>query len=268
VLFAPEDLALVKGDPTERRRFLDELIVARAPRLAGVRSDYDRVLKQRNTLLKSAGAARRGGSSGSRGADLSTLDVWDGHLATHGAELIAARLELIDVLRPRVEKAYAALVAGGAAAGRATGLEYRGTLPGPSLVPDRSALQDALLSEMQSVRSQELERGVSLVGPHRDDLVLTLGEFPAKGYASHGESWSFALALRLACYETLREEGEEPVLLLDDVFAELDSHRRSKLAELVAPAEQVLVTAAVEGDVPEVLRGEVFEVRTGEVRRA
>jgi len=267
VLFAPEDLALVKGDPTERRRFLDELIVARAPRLAGVRSDYDRVLKQRNTLLKSAGAARRG-SSGSRGADLSTLDVWDGHLATHGAELIAARLELIDVLRPRVEKAYAALVAGGAAAGRATGLEYRGTLPGPSLVPDRSALQDALLSEMQSVRSQELERGVSLVGPHRDDLVLTLGEFPAKGYASHGESWSFALALRLACYETLREEGEEPVLLLDDVFAELDSHRRSKLAELVAPAEQVLVTAAVEGDVPEVLRGEVFEVRAGEVRRA
>ena len=265
VLFAPEDLALVKGDPTERRRFLDELIVARAPRLAGVRSDYDRVLKQRNTLLKSAGAARRGGG---RGADLSTLDVWDGHLASHGAELIAARLELIDVLRPRVEKAYAALVAGGAAAGRATGLEYRGTLPAESLVPDRSALQEALLGEMQSVRSQELERGVSLIGPHRDDLVLTLGEFPARGYASHGESWSFALALRLACYETLREEGEEPVLLLDDVFAELDTHRRSRLAELVAPAEQVLVTAAVEGDVPEVLRGEVFEVRTGEVRRA
>jgi len=265
VLFAPEDLALVRGDPGERRRFLDELLVQRTPRYAGVRSDYDRVLKQRNTLLKSAGAARRGGG---RGADLSTLDVWDGHLASHGAELIAARLELIDVLRPRVEKAYAALVAGGAAAGRATGLEYRGTLPAESLVPDRSALQEALLGEMQSVRSQELERGVSLVGPHRDDLVLTLGEFPARGYASHGESWSFALALRLACYETLREEGEEPVLLLDDVFAELDTHRRSRLAELVAPAEQVLVTAAVEGDVPEVLRGEVFEVRTGEVRRA
>jgi DNA replication and repair protein RecF len=246
------------------------LIVARVPRLAGVRSDYDRVLKQRNTLLKSAGAARRGASSGSGKprADLSTLDVWDGHLATHGAELIAARLELIDVLRPRVEKAYAALVAGGAAAGRATGLDYRGTLPTEALVPDRAALQEALLAELQAVRSQELDRGVSLVGPHRDDVVLTLGDFPAKGYASHGESWSFALALRLACYETLREEGEEPVLLLDDVFAELDTHRRSRLAELVAPAEQVLVTAAVEGDVPEVLRGEVFEVRMGEVRRA
>jgi DNA replication and repair protein RecF len=267
VLFAPEDLALVKGDPTERRRFLDELIVARAPRLAGVRSDYDRVLKQRNTLLKSAGAARRGGRGG-RPADLGTLDVWDGHLANHGAELIAARLELIDALRPRVEKAYAALVAGGAAAGRSTGLEYRGTLPAEALVPDRAELSATLLAEMQAVRSQELERGVSLVGPHRDDLVLTLGEFPAKGYASHGESWSFALALRLACYETLREEGEEPVLLLDDVFAELDAHRRSRLAELVAPAEQVLVTAAVESDVPEMLRGEVFEVRSGEVRRA
>lgn len=269
VLFAPEDLALVKGDPTERRRFLDELIITRTPRLAGVRSDYDRVLKQRNTLLKSAGAARRGGGGHGRSqADLSTLDVWDGHLATHGAELVAARLELIDVLRPRVEKAYAALVAGGATAGRATGLDYRGTLPAEALVPDRAALQQALLGEMQAVRPQELERGVSLVGPHRDDVLLTLGDFPAKGYASHGESWSFALALRLACYETLREEGEEPVLVLDDVFAELDTHRRSRLAELVAPAEQVLVTAAVEGDVPEVLRGEVFEVRTGEVRRA
>jgi DNA replication and repair protein RecF len=276
VLFAPEDLALVKGDPTERRRFLDELIILRTPRLAGVRADYDRVLKQRNTLLKSAGAARRNrsrGASSSTGAsapgvDLSTLDVWDGHLATYGAELIAARLELIEVLRPRVEKAYAALVAGGASTGRATGLDYRGTLSAEALVPDRAALQEALLTEMQAVRPQELERGVSLVGPHRDDVVLTLGEFPAKGYASHGESWSFALALRLACYDTLREEGEEPVLLLDDVFAELDSHRRSRLAELVAPAEQVLVTAAVEGDVPEVLRGDVFEVRMGEVRRA
>jgi DNA replication and repair protein RecF len=264
VLFAPEDLALVKGDPTERRRFLDELIMTRAPRLAGVRADYDRVLKQRNSLLKSAGAARRGG----RNADLRTLDVWDGHLAASGAELIAARLELIDVLRPRVDKAYAALVAGGAAAGRATGLEYRSTLPADALTPERTALQEALMSELQAVRSQEIERGVSLVGPHRDDLLLTLGDFPAKGYASHGESWSFALALRLACYDTLREEGEEPVLLLDDVFAELDAHRRSRLAELVAPAEQVLVTAAVDDDVPEALRGEVFQVRTGEVRRA
>lgn len=259
VLFAPEDLAVVKGDPAERRRLLDDLLVARAPRLAGVRADYDRVLKQRNALLKSAAGARRSG-----GPDLSTLDVWDAHLARTGGELLAARLELVDVLRPLVDKAYAA-VADGAGP---VGLDYRSSLTEQApLEPDRDALTAALLAEATRRRSEELERGVSLVGPHRDDLVLSLGGLPARGYASHGESWSYALALRLAAYELLSADGGEPVLVLDDVFAELDAGRRDRLARLVAPAEQVLVTAAVPADVPESMRGARYDVTAGQVRR-
>jgi DNA replication and repair protein RecF len=268
VLFAPEDLALVKGDPSDRRRFLDELLVARTPRMAGVRQDYDRVLKQRNALLKSAGGAARSGR-----VDLSTLDVWDAHLARAGAELLGARLELVDLLRPLVDKAYAALARGSpgpaADASGSTGLDYRSSVGGPEtvLAPDREVLAAAMLDELASVRRAELERGVSLVGPHRDELVLKLGPLPAKGYASHGESWSFALALRLSAYDLLRADGGEPVLVLDDVFAELDAQRRERLAVLVADAEQVLVTAAVAADVPEALHGGRFDVMAGEVRR-
>ncbi|WP_016906162.1 DNA replication/repair protein RecF [Streptomyces xiaopingdaonensis] len=256
VLFAPEDLSLVKGDPGERRRFLDELVTARSPRIAGVRADYDRVLKQRNTLLKSAAMARR---HGGKGADLSTLDVWDQHVARHGAELLAQRMELIDDLSPLVAKAYDGLAPGGGP----VGLEYRGSVSGGS----RQELYDGLLAALAEARKQEVERGVTLVGPHRDDLLLALGELPAKGYASHGESWSFALALRLASYELLKSEGNEPVLVLDDVFAELDTKRRNRLAELVAGGEQVLVTAAVEEDVPEVLDGRRFRVSGDGVER-
>jgi len=276
VLFAPEDLAVVRGDPGERRRFLDDLLVARSPRFAGVRSDYERVLRQRSALLKSAGAARKGGGSG---ADLRTLEVWDGHLARHGADLLAGRLDLVADLAPHVTSAYANVAATGgdsAPAGRVADVRYRSSL-GEALpegygVPlgeraDPAALESALLAELERVRSQELERGVSLVGPHRDDLELVLGELPAKGYASHGESWSFALALRLASYYLLTEDGAEPVLVLDDVFAELDRRRRARLAELVAGAEQVLVTAAVAEDVPEELAGTRYEVRDGEVSR-
>jgi DNA replication and repair protein RecF len=274
VLFAPEDLALVRGDPGERRRFLDDLLVLRAHRLAGVRSDYERVLKQRNALLKTAFLARRSG-----GGDLRTLDVWDAHLARSGAELLAARLALVDALRPHVEVAYAQ-VAGGQGV---PGLVYRSSLaaspdsPGLPDTLDRTALADALLAELGRVRPQEVERGVSLVGPHRDELLLTLdhgaaGDLPVRGYASHGESWSYALALRLASYALLRAEGEgaggEPVLVLDDVFAELDAGRRDRLAELVAGAEQVLVTAAVGEDVPDALRGARYDVRSGTVSRA
>jgi DNA replication and repair protein RecF len=266
VLFAPEDIALVKGDPGERRRFLDELLVARAPRFAGVRQDYDRVLKQRNALLKSAGANVRAGKG-----DLRTLDVWDAHLARTGAELLAARLDLVAALEPLATKAYDGI----ARDGGPTTLEYRSSLgPEVDLVPDRDLLAAALLAEVAKVRRNELERGVSLVGPHRDDLVLQLGPMPARGYASHGESWSYALALRLASYELLRSvggssggTGGDPVLLLDDVFAELDSGRRDRLAELVSRAEQVLVTAAVAADVPEVLSGARVDVMAGEVRR-
>ncbi|GGO49036.1 DNA replication and repair protein RecF [Streptomyces daqingensis] len=260
VLFAPEDLALVKGDPGERRRFLDELMTARSPRLAGVRSDYDRVLKQRNSLLKSAAMARRHG--GKPGGDLSTLDVWDEHLSRVGAELLAHRLQLISALRPLADKAYECLAPGGGP----VGLEYKGSSGGGGeAAASREELYEQLKSALQEGRRSEIERGVTLAGPHRDDLVLKLGELPAKGYASHGESWSFALALRLASYDLLKSEGNEPVLVLDDVFAELDVKRRARLAELVAPGEQVLVTAAVGEDVPAVLEGARFSVSEGEV---
>ncbi|GAA1849940.1 DNA replication/repair protein RecF [Asanoa iriomotensis] len=260
VLFAPEDLELVRGDPAERRRYLDDLLVARQPRYAGVRADYDRVVKQRNALLRTSYLARKTG--GTRGGDLSTLDVWDAHLAQHGAELLAGRLELVTALAPFVAKAYDAVAAGRTAAG----IAYRASIEVPPS-PDRAALQEALLAALAAGRSSEVERGVTLTGPHRDDLVLTLGELPAKGYASHGESWSYALALRLAAYDLLRADGIEPVLALDDVFAELDAGRRERLAELVGGATQLLVTCAVAEDVPASLQGARFEIAEGVVRR-
>ena len=273
VLFAPEDLSLVRGDPSERRRFLDDLLVASAPRYAGVRADYDRVLKQRNALLKTAFLARRRSSATGSGGDMRTLDVWDSHLARSGADLLGARLALVEALRPRVATAYRAVAVGGECVRGETGLTYRSSL-GESLplqdgVPtrDRDVLAAALLAELARVRPQEVERGVSLVGPHRDELVLELSGLPVKGYASHGESWSYALALRLASYELLRADGGEPVLVLDDVFAELDEGRRDRLAGLVEGAEQVLVTAAVPADVPEALAGSRWDVADGKVLR-
>ncbi|MGN2635085.1 DNA replication/repair protein RecF [Nocardia takedensis] len=247
VLFAPEDLALVRGDPGERRRFLDELCTARLPRLAAVRADYDRVLRQRSALLKSAGRGRSG-------AELTTLDVWDGHLAGHAAELLAQRLRLVHDLYPHLAQSYRSI----APESRPAAIGYRsGYLPPDLLDParepqaeDARELEALVLRELAAARPRELERGVCLVGPHRDDLDLMLGEAPAKGFASHGESWSFALALRLGAFELLRTTGAEPVLLLDDVFAELDRRRRAALAEVAAGAEQVLITAAVPEDVP------------------
>jgi DNA replication and repair protein RecF len=268
VLFAPEDLALVRGDPSERRRFLDDLLVARAPRYAGVRADYERVLKQRNALLKSAGAARRSGRGAAAEDQMGVLDVWDSHLARAGALLLAGRLRLVDELRPLVEKAYDAVSSGGGP----TVLDYRSSLgPEVPLPSDVDVLGAALSAGLASSRRAELERGTSLVGPHRDELLLSLGSLPARGYASHGEGWSFALALRLASYDLLSGDGSaggEPVLLLDDVFAELDARRRERLATLVAPAGQVLVTAAVGDDVPPELSGARFEVSGGRVSRA
>jgi DNA replication and repair protein RecF len=260
VLFAPEDLELVRGDPSERRRYLDDLLVARLPRFAGVRADYDRVVKQRNALLRSAYLNRKVG--GTRGQDLSTLAVWDHHLAQFGAELLAGRLELAAALGPHLTKAYDAVAAGKSSAS----IAYASRL-GEELTTDRAALEAALLAKMQERRTAEIERGTTLVGPHRDDLTLSLGELPAKGYASHGESWSFALALRLAAYDLLRSDGIEPVLVLDDVFAELDAGRRDRLAALVSDAAQLLVTCAVPEDVPAALRGVRFDVTTGSVER-
>ena len=280
VLFAPEDLALVKGDPGERRRFLDDLLVARFPRFAAVRADYERVLRQRTALLKSAraasGASRasaasaqaspEGGSkrgSGAQGGMMATLDTWDEHLARAGAALIAGRMELTAALRPLAAKAYAQL----ADRGGETEMTYRQSSgvtgpAGPSASdPDTLAgIADGLREAMRQARADELERGVCLVGPHRDELELSVSGMPARGYASHGESWSLALALRLGSYELLRADGEDPVLLLDDVFAELDAGRRARLAEIAATAEQVVVTAAVRADIPLALAGAEFEI--------
>ncbi|MET7990514.1 DNA replication/repair protein RecF [Amycolatopsis sp. NPDC005232] len=270
VLFSPEDLALVRGDPSERRRFMDELLVLRAPRYAGVRADYEKVLKQRNALLKTAGKRRTGKEDPYA---LSTLDVWDDHLSVAGAQLLAARLNLIADLGPYAAEAYM----GVAPDSRPASIAYKSSL-GEALPPgygvaggeraDAEVLRELLLKALADVRRNELDRGISLVGPHRDELDLILGEAPAKGYASHGESWSFALALRLGSYELLRGEAGEPVLLLDDVFAELDRKRRARLAEVAAGAEQVLITAAVDEDVPSELAGSRFVVADGEVNRA
>ena len=266
VLFAPEDLALVKGDPGERRRFLDELLVATAPRYAGVRADYDRVLRQRTALLKSAGgkAHLRGPA---RESVTATLDVWDAQLARTGAPLLAGRMRLVAALRPYVEAAYEAV--SGGQPGDAAGMSYRSSaLNSDEGFEDMAALETAMLKALDGVRSSELDRGVCLVGPHRDELELTVGRLPARGYASHGESWSLALALRLASFTLLRKDHEDPVLMLDDVFAELDAGRRDRLAGLVAGAEQVLITAAVPADVPDVLAGARFEVQAGVISRA
>ncbi|WP_408897513.1 DNA replication/repair protein RecF [Nocardioides sp. R1-1] len=258
VVFSPEDLALVKGDPGGRRRFLDDLLVLRTPRYAGVIADHERVLRQRNTLLKTLYAAR--GSS--RDAALATLAVWDDHLVATGTELLAARLALTADLAPYVGKAYEA-VARGASRDDAR-ISYEATVPEPTA--------EAFRAELERRQGDEIGRGVTLVGPHRDDLLLTLGpgddqRLPVRGYASHGESWSFALALRLASYDLLRADGDDPILILDDVFAELDTERRVQLAGLVAGAEQVLVTAAVAADVPAELAGMTFQVAAGEVTR-
>jgi DNA replication and repair protein RecF len=249
VLFAPEDLALVRGDPSDRRRYLDDLATVRRPAVAALRADYDKVLRQRTALLKSLAGSRYRGDQGA----LDTLDVWDSRLAEHGAELMAARIDLVNQLAPEVEKAYQLLAPGS----RPAGINYKTSIDGlgaqgaeDAAGTDRDFLEAAMLVALAARRSAELERGVCLVGPHRDDLELRLGDQPAKGFASHGESWSFAISLRLAAYELLRADGSEPVLLLDDVFAELDAARRRALAVVAESAEQVLVTAAVLEDIP------------------
>lgn len=272
VLFAPEDLALVKGDPTDRRRFLDDLLVSRQPRWAGVRSDYDKILKQRNALLKSAAPHRSRRSAPVRAEPQSapaTLEVWDEHLATVGAQLLYARLRLLRDLRPLLGQSYRDV----SATGNQALATYRSSLAEDAAgsiaageVPSIDELRDLGLRAMGNRRNAELERGVSLVGPHRDDLAFSLGELPAKGYASHGESWSFALGLKLGAYHLLRHDlGDDPVLILDDVFAELDVGRRERLAGLLVDGEQVLITAAVPQDIPDCLRGDRFVVREGEV---
>jgi DNA replication and repair protein RecF len=271
VTFAPEDLDIVKRDPSNRRAFIDELVVQVWPRFAGVYSDYERVLKQRNTLLKTAR------QTGAKGSALSTLDAWDQSLISYGSEIIAARLDLVERLRPHLFEAYQSI----AIANNEPRILVRSSLLGSAIVQsdedsenlefititDRQEIEELYRSKLSLVRPKELERGITLVGPHRDDLVLMLGTLPAKGYASHGESWSYALALRLASIALLRAETRsgDPILILDDVFAELDAGRRERLAAMVANNEQVLITAAVAEDVPQQLIATVFKVAAGRV---
>lgn len=262
VAFAPEDLALVRGEPSVRRRYLDELLCSRYPRFAAVRGDYERVLKQRNTLLRTAYLAKKTGGRGPGGSALATLDAWDAHLAEHGAELMAGRLALVADLAEPVAKAHARIADGRSEAA----MVYTSELGG-DLTADREVLTARLSAALAAARGKEVERGTTLVGPHRDDLELTLGELPVKGYASHGETWSVALAMRLGSFELLRSSGSAPVLILDDVFAELDTTRRERLAEYAEAAEQTLITCAVAADVPDRLTGARFDVWEGEIRR-
>ncbi len=270
VTFAPEDLDIVKKDPSNRRAFIDELLVQVSPRFAGVFTDYERVLRQRNTLLRTAR------QNSAKGTALSTLDAWDESLVKFGAEIVAARVALVDRLRPLLTEAYQSI----AIANNEPRILTKSSLVGATLVDeddtgvleniessDVAEVEELFRAKLAQIRQNELDRGITMVGPHRDDLVLMLSDLPAKGYASHGESWSFALGLRLASISLLRSETRsgDPILILDDVFAELDAGRRSRLAELVANNEQVIITAAVGEDVPAELKARVFEVAAGEV---
>lgn len=261
VVFAPEDLALVKGDPSDRRHFMDQTLIALAPRLAGTRSDLDRVLKQRNALLKTAQhAARRSASD-----VMHTLDAWDAQFARLSAQLVLQRLGLIDALLPHAQAHYAMV-----SDDRGPfDMRYECSLPEQPAARDEAEWEQAYLAAFAQRRSDEIDRGITLVGPQRDELAISVRDLPVKGYASHGEAWSAALTLRLAAFELLRHDrpGGDPILILDDVFAELDSRRRQRLAEFAHRAEQTIITAAVVDDVPEVLRGAQFQVGNGEVQR-
>jgi DNA replication and repair protein RecF len=265
VIFSPEDLDIVKRDPANRRDFIDELIVQLSPRMSAVYSDYERVLKQRNTLLRTA----KNMSSSSSG--LSTLDSWDQSLVKIGSEIIATRFDVVQRIAPFLSDAYAAI----ADEKNDPSIQLKSSvisndsetdgLSAQLLTGDKTEIEELYRSRLALVRSKEIERGITLVGPHRDDLLLLLGSLPAKGYISHGESWSYALALKLASASLIRKDARagDPILILDDVFAELDSTRRSRLAQLISHNEQVIITAAVAEDVPSELRASKFKVTSG-----
>ena len=245
ICFSPEDLDLVRGDPSERRSFMDQLLIQRSPRLAGVITDYERALKQRNSLLKSR-------------APIAALEPWNEHLANFGGEVIAGRLSLIQELKPLFQDAYKNL-----SSKKTAKFGYKSSIPNPTT--DKNENREKILLTLEEVSNQERDRGISLVGPHRDDLLLNLGDHPVKGYASHGESWSIALALRLASYQLFINDGDKPILILDDVFSELDEGRREKLISISSAAEQTFITVAVESDLPPEITGARFKVTSGKV---
>lgn len=246
VYFSPEDMDLVRGDPTERRRFIDQILTLRSPRMAGVISDYERSVRQRNALLKTR-------------ASLTSLEPWDQQVAKFGAEIIAARLSLLTEFNPYFSKIYANI-----SAEKPAHITYKSSIDNPSVNSQEN--YSVLINTIMERRNQELDRGLTLVGPHRDDLILNLGDHLVKGYASHGESWSVALSLKLAAYELLISEGSKPILILDDVFSELDEERRTQLISLAQSAEQTFITVAVEGDLPKDLTGTTYLVKNGSVK--
>ena len=246
VYFSPEDMDLVRGDPTERRRFIDQILTLRSPRMAGVISDYERSVRQRNALLKTR-------------ASLTSLEPWDQQVVKFGAEIIAARLSLLTEFNPYFSKIYANI-----SAEKPAHITYKSSIDNPSVNSQEN--YSVLINTMMERRNQELDRGLTLVGPHRDDLILNLGDHLVKGYASHGESWSIALSLKLAAYELLISEGSKPILILDDVFSELDEERRTQLISLAQSAEQTFITVAVEGDLPKDLTGTTYLVKNGSVK--
>jgi DNA replication and repair protein RecF len=274
VMFAPEDLEIIKGDPAARRQFLDDIMIQRSPRMAGVKADYERVVKQRNALLKQASQAPRKRGSAAREPDPyleSTLQVWDEQLCSLGAAITATRFSLVNELQPHVARRYSEVASGGSASSDVT-LRYLAkclSLESDSdanvIMQNEDFWREQLSSEVVRRRSDEIQRGISLAGPHRDELLVNLGPHPVKGYASHGETWSTVLALRLASADVLRSDGVDPILILDDVFAELDTKRRERLALMALEATQTLITAAVAEDIPATLDGARFSVRRGEV---
>ncbi len=246
IYFSPEDLDLVRGDPSDRRRFIDELLILRSPRMAGVISDYDRAVRQRNALLKSR-------------SSLSSLESWDKQVAEFGGEIVAARLSALKELEPIFTSVYQEI-----SPEKRAYITYKSSTENPSLIPKENS--QAILNQMLEIRSSEIERGLTLVGPHRDDLLLMLGDHFVKGYASQGESWSIALSLKLASYQLLQNDGAKPILILDDVFSELDEERRERLIALAHGAEQTFITVAVQSDLPKEITGNLYSVKSGVVK--
>ena len=246
IYFSPEDMDLVRGDPSERRRFIDQILTLRSPRLAGVISDYERAVRQRNALLKTR-------------ANSAALEPWDQQVAKYGAEIIAARTTLLEEFNPFFTKVYSNI-----SPEKPAHIKYKSSIENPSTSPEENF--QIIIQKMGEIRSQEIDRGLTLVGPHRDDLLLHLGDHLVKGYASHGESWSIALSLKLAAYQLLLHEGTKPILILDDVFSELDEERREQLISLAKSAEQTFITVAVEGDLPKDLQGTTYIVKNGSVK--
>ena len=247
IYFSPEDLDIVRGDPSERRRFIDQLLTLRSPRIAGVISDYERAVKQRNSLLKTRASA-------------DALNPWDKQVAELGGELITLRMLALDELKPIFNQVYKDI-----SDTKPAEIVYKSSIENPTL--NQSENSEKIMERLVNNRGAELDRGLTLTGPHRDDLLLILGDHAVKGYASHGESWSIALSLKLATYNLLKLDGLSPILILDDVFSELDEERRERLAEIAKSADQTIITVAVENDLPKSITGTKYLVRAGTVSK-